>query len=82
MFLLSQLTVEILIISGLQKIGTEHLAVCDASNCNKNCTKVVNNEHLNSRRILDRGSENYFCYWLLLSTRYFVCVQFNNPASI
>jgi hypothetical protein len=50
-FLLSQLhfielTVEISILLRLQKIGTEHWAVCDDSNSIKNFTKNVNNEIL------------------------------------
>jgi hypothetical protein len=46
MFLYSQLhfiifTVEISILSGLQKPGTEDWAVCDVSNSNTNFSKVV-----------------------------------------
>jgi hypothetical protein len=41
-----ELIVEMLILFGLQKVTTEHLAVCDASNSNTNFTKDVNNENL------------------------------------
>jgi len=41
-----ELTVEILIHFGLQKIKAEHWAVCDVSNSNWNFTKDVNNESL------------------------------------
>jgi hypothetical protein len=51
MFLLSQLrfvepTVENLVFFRVQKIGTEHWAVCDASNSNAKFTKGINNETL------------------------------------
>ena len=51
MFLFSQLhfielTVDFRYFLGYKKIGTEHWAVCAASNCNTNCTKGVNNETL------------------------------------
>ena len=47
MFLLSQLhfielNVDISILSELQKICTEHVAFCDFSNFNSNCTNDVN----------------------------------------
>jgi len=41
-----EINLEISILFGLQNIGTEHWAVCDASNSNTNFTKDFNNENL------------------------------------
>jgi len=55
--------------------------VCDAPKSNMNFTEDVNNENL--KLIPEHREENLNFYQrLLFCTHYFICVQFNNPASI
>jgi hypothetical protein len=58
------------------KIGTEHWAVCDASNSNTNFTKDINKENLTlnpeSREEFYIELGKLFYHQLLVSTRYFV----------